>query len=115
MRQIVPYSLWLGHVGDVRELRRILASEFAALVDLAINARPTVVTRALVYCRFPLIDGAGNPPWLLRAAIQTTTCLLQSQTKTLLYCGARMSRTPAVAAATIALLSGRSPDECLAV
>jgi hypothetical protein len=106
--------LWLGHVGDARDLRGLLASEISALVDLALDEPPATVTRELVYCRFPLVDGPGNPAWLLRAAIETTASLLRSETPTLVFCGAGMSRSPAIAAAALAVLKGRSPEECLA-
>ncbi len=113
MRQIQPYSLWLGHVGDARDLRRLLSMGFVALVDLAGNEPPTSVSRELVYCRLPLMDGTGNPPWLLRLAIETTANLIRSELQTLLFCGAGLSRSPAVAAAALSLISGRPPDECL--
>jgi hypothetical protein len=114
MRQILPYSLWLGHVGDVRDLRGVLAAGIVALVDLALNEPPTAVTRELAYCRFPLVDGSGNPAWLLRAAVETTAGLLRDRVPTLVYCGAGMSRAPAVASAAISLVSGDPPDACLA-
>ncbi len=62
MRQIPPYSLWLGHAGHVRDLRTVLAAGIVALVDLALDEPPASLTRELVYCRFPLVDGPGNPP-----------------------------------------------------
>src|SRR5437762_5313991 len=70
MRQVSLYPLWLGHVGDARNLRALLDAEIIALIDLALNEAPAVVTRELVYCRFPLLDGAGNPRWLLQMAIE---------------------------------------------
>jgi protein-tyrosine phosphatase len=113
MRQIPSYSLWLGHVGDVRDLSGVLAAGIAALVDLAVNEPPARVTWELAYCRFPLVDGSGNPTWLLRAAVETTARFLRERVATLVYCGSGMSRSPAVAAA-ISLVSGESPDSCLA-
>jgi hypothetical protein len=115
MRRIQPYHLWLGHVGDIRDLRGVLAAGMEAIVDLALNERPTVVTRELVYCRFPLVDGAGNPPWLLRTAVETVAMLLRAGTPTLVFCGAGMSRSPAVVAGGIALVRGCSPSEALAL
>jgi protein-tyrosine phosphatase len=115
MREIPPYRLWLGHLGDVRDSRGVLAAGIAALVDLALNEPPIAAPRELVYCRFPLVDGAGNPAWLLKAAIETTTGFLKRNVPTLVYCGAGMSRSPAVAAAAISLVSGRPPDACLAM
>jgi protein-tyrosine phosphatase len=115
MRNVAAYSLWLGHVGDARDLRGVLNAGIAALVDLAINEPPATVTRELVYCRFPLVDGSGNATWLLRAAVETTAGLLGSQTPTLVYCASGMSRSLAIAAAAIARLQNRPPDECLAV
>jgi len=115
MRQIQPYRLWLGHVGDIRDLRGFLAAGIEAIVDLALNEPPAVVTREMVYCRFPLIDGAGNPPWLLRAAVETVTVLLEAGTPTLLFCAGGMSRSPAVLAVAIARVRGCSPNEGLGV
>jgi hypothetical protein len=104
MRQVPGYSLWLGHVGDVRDLRALLSAGIFAVVDLALNEPPAVVTRELVYCRFPLVDGAGNPPWIVRVAIDAVAALLRSEVPTLLYCGAGMSRSPVIAAAVVASL-----------
>lgn len=113
MRQVAPHELWIGHAGDARNLRAILDVGVAALVDLAAAELPVPVTRDLVYCRFPVVDGPGNPPWLLRLAVDTTAALLRARTPTLVFCAAGMSRSPAIAAAALALVSGRPPDECL--
>jgi protein-tyrosine phosphatase len=115
MRQIVGLPLWLGHVGDMRDLRTVLSTGILAVVDLALNEPPAAVTRELVYCRFPLVDGVGNPPWLLRAAVDCVAGLLDNRTPTLVYCANGMSRSPAIAAAAIARLRGCSPAEALAV
>jgi hypothetical protein len=45
------------------------------------------LTRELVYCRFPLVDGAGNPPWLLRAAVETVAGFVRAGVPTLVFCG----------------------------
>lgn len=115
MRQVPGYPLWLGHAGDVRELRNVLAAGVRALVDLALNESPVAITRDLIYCRFPLVDGAGNAPWLLRMAIDNIVSLLQARTPTLVFCGAGISRTPCIAAAAIAQSCGLSPAEALRV
>ena len=102
MRQIADFSLWLGHVGDSRDLRAILSVGILAVVDLAMNEAPARVTRELVYCRFPLFDGVGNPPWLIRAAVECVAGLMRSGTPTLVYCSNGMNRSPCIAAAAIA-------------
>ena len=83
MRRVPGYSLWLGHAGDVRDLRCLLTTGIIAVVDLAIQEAPAPLTRELVYCRFPLVDGPGNPPWLLSAAIETVAGLLRNDVSTL--------------------------------
>lgn len=115
MRQVAGYQLWLGHVGDARDLRALMATGIMALVDLAVNESPTIATRELVYCRFPLLDGSGNAPWLVRAAVETVGGLLSSGTPTLVFCGAGMSRTPAIAAAAIAHVRRCSLAEAVSV
>jgi hypothetical protein len=113
MRHVEGYSLWLGHVGDVDDPRRIITAGILAVVDVALNESPASLPRDRTYCRFPLIDGTGNPSWLLRAAIETVVCLLRSATPTLVYCSAGLSRSPCVAGAAIALVRGCSLDEGL--
>jgi hypothetical protein len=115
LRKLTGYQLWLGHVGDVRDPSELFGAGIAAVVDLALNEPPATLPRELVYCRFPIIDGPGNPRPLLRLAVETVAFLLRSNTPTLVYCGAGMSRTPAVAGAAIALASGCSLAEGLVV
>jgi len=106
MRRVPGTSLWLGHVGDARNPGRLFDEGILAVVDLAINEPPVTLTREMLHCRFPLIDGGGNPRWMLRAAVETVASLLRAHVPTLVYCGACMSRTPSVAGASIALVRG---------
>jgi protein-tyrosine phosphatase len=115
MRQVPGYPLWLGHAGDVRDLRAVLEAGILAVVDLALSEPPAAVTRELVYCRFPLVDGPGNPPWLLRAAVETVAGLVRSGTPTLVYCGVGVSRTPAVVSAALSRAWDLPPAEALAL
>jgi protein-tyrosine phosphatase len=113
VRKVAGLPLWLGHIGDLRDSNALVDAGISAVVDLALNEPPVRLPRELVYCRFPMIDGTGNPPWLLRAAVETLACLLRSGTPTLVYCGAGMSRSPAIAGAAIARSNGCSLAEGL--
>jgi hypothetical protein len=113
MRQIPPHLLFLGHAGDARDLPRLMQGGIAVLIDLAVNEPPVNPPRELAYCRFPLIDGAGNSRGMIRAAIDCAASLIRSRTPTLIICGAGMSRTPAIAAASLATVLGRSAQEVL--
>ena len=113
MHKVHPYALWLGHAGDARDVRAVLDAGILAVVDLALEEPPVHFTRELAYFRVPLIDGAGNSSWLLRAAIDSAALLLRNNTPTLVSCGAGMSRSPAIAAASISVVSKRSSAECL--
>ena len=113
MRQIHPYSLWIGHEGDAHDLRHLLSMGLAALVDLALNELPAKITRELTYCRFPLLDSNGNPPWLIRLAVATTAELIRAGVPTLLFCSNGISRSPVVAAAALSRVTGKALDDCL--
>lgn len=108
MRHIPDYPLWLGHAGDARDKHDLLRLGIGAVVDLAVEESPAVAGHETVYCRFPLVDGTDNPPWLLRAAIDTTATLLRHKVPTLVACGGGVSRSPVIAAAALVRL-GR-PD-----
>jgi protein-tyrosine phosphatase len=115
MRKINGYHLYLGNLSDARNAASLNAADIGAVVDLAVNEAPAALPRELVHCRYPIVDGAGNPIWLLRAAAETVSALIRSGVPALIYCGAGMSRTPAIAAAGLILATGRTPDEALAL
>jgi hypothetical protein len=113
MNQIVPHLLWVGHSGEARDFRKVFGAGIKAVVDVALEEPPTQPPRELVYCRFPLLDGADNDPNLLRLAIATLAELLRERLPTLVCCANGMSRSPALAAAALAHLGQGSPEECL--
>jgi Dual specificity phosphatase, catalytic domain len=113
MRHIPDYSLWLGHAGDARDKHELLRLGIGAVVDLAVEEPPAVAGHETVYCRFPLNDGTENPPWLLRAAIDTTANLLREKVPTLVCCSAGISRAPAIAAAALVKLGRPSLQDAL--
>jgi len=115
MRRIPGYTLWLGHAGDVRDIRGLFAADIVAVIDLAIQEAPAPVARELVYARFPLVDGSGNPPWILRAAVDTVAGLLRDEVPTLVGCGVGLSRSPCIAGAAIARVTGCPPEQGLAI
>ena len=113
MRELVRDLLWLGNAKDARDLRGLLDLGISAVIDLTIENTPPMLTRDLVYCRFPLVDGQGNSPEVLTAAVETLISLLSKRQRTLVYCGAGMSRSPCIAAMALALRDGKPPDETL--
>jgi protein-tyrosine phosphatase len=110
MRQLCE-TLWVGHIGDARDFRSLHAAEIAALVDSAANEPPLILPREMIYCRFPIIDGAGNADWLLQATVAVASRLLRENIRTLIYCSGGMSRSVAVAAAALSTFHGKSPEE----
>lgn len=113
MRWVIPQRLAQGNAGDTRDLVALRRAGVEALVDLAMSERPLAVPREMTYCRFPLVDGPGNGKALIRSAIEATVSLVRGGVPTLVFCSAGMSRSPAVAAAVMAIVSGRTPAACL--
>jgi protein-tyrosine phosphatase len=113
MHQIPPRPLWLGHAGDGSDLRAIFDAGIRARVELAAEEAPAPTPRDLIACRFPRVDGGGNDPAVLALALYTLAGLLKQKIPTLVCCGAGMSRSPALAAGSLALLSGEHPEDCL--
>jgi protein-tyrosine phosphatase len=114
LRQIDGRPLWLGHTGDLRHVAELFAAGIVAVVDLASNEPPTLLPREFVYCRFPIVDGGGNPLWLLRRAVETIAALAEANVATIVCCSAGMSRSPAILSAALAKVSRSSPAEMLA-
>jgi hypothetical protein len=112
MYEAIQGRLWLGNARDARDLQQLHRHGIVAVIDLAHEEPPAQLSRDLVYCRFPLIDGTTAPE-LLSIAIQVTASILRNCTPSLVACGAGMSRSPAIAAAALAMVEQRPPRECL--
>ena len=110
MWQFSGQSIWIGNVGDGRNLARIHELGIRALVDLAADEKPPMLTRDLIYCRIPLVDGSGNPPELLRLAVRTVSDLLRERIPLLVFCSHGMSRSPAVLACAMASSTNTTPE-----
>jgi protein-tyrosine phosphatase len=113
MQQLTPYALWLGHLGEGRNFQQLFDNGIKALVELAAEELPSQPPRELIYCRFPLLDGAGNDKTLLYLATSMVANLLERNLPTLVSCGSGLSRSPAIAAAALALVYQEPPEECL--
>lgn len=113
MWQLVPYRLWVGNALEARDVSGLLRRDFSAVVDLAMNEPPIVLPRELMSCRFPLHDGFGNSKGFIQAAIRAVESMLRSNIPTLLACSAGLSRSPAIAAAAVALVEGLDPSDAL--
>jgi protein-tyrosine phosphatase len=114
MLEIHENLLWIGHALDVREPRPLFDAGIAAVVDLAYEELPAQLPRQLIYCRFPINDGGGNDPTVLRHAVQCVVDLLGSGTRTIVACSAGMSRSPTIAAFALAAHLDQSPDDVVA-
>ena len=111
MISIHPKSLWLGHALDAREPRALYDAGIKAVVDLAFAESPAVLPRDFIHCRFPLVDGGGNEPAVLRLALQTIVNLLDARLPTLVACSVGMSRSPTLAAFALAAHLRSNPEE----
>lgn len=112
MRRVEGLPLWIGNARDARDLRLVHDVGIEAIVDLAVDEPPVQPTRELVYLRFPLIDGGGNPAWLLKSAVEAVSRLLRSDVPTLIACSGGMSRSLAIAAGAMVGLE-TTPEDAL--
>ena len=114
MRKVPDFPLWVGTSRDARSVQPVLAAGIEAVVDLALMCEPVSLPRELVYLRFPLVDGGGNLPWLVCAAVHAVEGLTRLRVPTLVACDGGMSRSLAIAAS--ALWFGepqKSPEQVL--
>lgn len=113
MREVIPKQLWLGNALDVRNPPELHELGVVAVVDLALEEPPSQLSREMTYCRFPLLDGAGNATTLLSAAIATTALFIHKRIPTLVGCSGGMSRSPSIIAAALAFVQDDDPADCL--
>jgi hypothetical protein len=105
MRKVDGFPLWIGTARDARDIKGVLDAGIEAVVDLAIMSEPVAPTRELVYLRFPLLDGEGNPLWLIALAAHSVANLLWYGVPTLVACDGGMSRSLAVSALAVCSVS----------
>lgn len=113
VREIIPHTLWIGNALEARDARCVMSAGIRAIVDVAMEEPPIPLPRDMIYCRFPLVDGAGNSRECVRAAIGTTVRFVTLQVPTLVTCSAGMSRSPAIVAAALTIIEGVSLEEAL--
>lgn len=111
MREVLPGRLWIGNAGDARDPERLLRAGVVAVMNLAAEEPSPVLPRSMVFCRFPIMDGDQGGLAILDVAIRTLVSLLENRIPTLVYCGAGMSRSPAVVAAALSIVDGASPED----
>src|ERR1700682_468178 len=113
MREAITNCLWLGNAMDARDTSAVLGLRIIAIGDRAMEEPPIQFPRDIVYCRIPLVDGSGNRPEIIRAAVELTASLIDSRVPTLVACGAGMSRSPIIVAAALSKVDGRSLEQAL--
>jgi protein-tyrosine phosphatase len=113
MREVIPKVLWIGNAKEARDVKAVLGLGITAVVDLAMEETPILFPRDVAYCRFPLVDGAGNTPALIEAAIATTVSFIRGKVPALVACDGGMSRSPAIVAAALAAIEETSPEQAL--
>jgi hypothetical protein len=101
MRRIEGHPLWLGNAGDLWTPSALFDAGIRAIVDVAANEPFPQLPRDFIYCRFPLLDGDGNDPQVLRLAIRMTGQLIADAVPTLVACSNGLSRSPAIVAAAL--------------
>jgi len=113
MREVLPGLLWVSNAIDARDISGVLGTGIEAVVDVAIEEKPIAFPRDILYCHIPLNDGEGNRPEFLRTAVGLVVRLIAAKCRTLVCCGAGMSRSPAIAAMAIARLRDEAPENIL--
>lgn len=113
MRSVIPARLWIGNLRDLGSPRAILDAGIAAVVQLSVEETLPQLPRDLVFCHFPLVDGDGNDPAILRLCLHCVAELLTDGVPTLVCCGGGMSRSPTIASAAVSLLEYRPIDEAV--
>ena len=113
MRRIGDRPLWIGHAGDLRDARAVMAHGFDAVVELADNEPFAELPRGLIRVRVPLSDDGENRPDELRLATNTLATLIRDGYEVLVCCSNGLSRSVCLTAAGIALAERRSLGEAL--
>jgi protein-tyrosine phosphatase len=113
MLELQNNLLWVGNALEIRKPKPLFDAGIGAVVDVAYEEIPAQLPRQLIYCRFPINDGGGNDPAILKHIVQLVADFLATGIPTIVACSAGLSRSPAIAAASLARHLGESPVEVL--
>lgn len=113
MREVIPHVLWTGNALDARNVKGLMDAGFQVVVDLAMEEPPIQLPRDIVYCRFPLLDGEGNSPVILKSAIDLVVNFVNGRQRTLIACSGGMSRSPLIASAVLATIEKSDFDKAI--
>ncbi len=113
MNQIPPHPLWIGTIGDLKDLRRLYDLGIRAVVQLAYEDSLPVFPHDFTSCRFPLVDGGDNDADVVQLAVSMVTRLVERKFATLVCCGAGLSRSPAIVAAALARITKKPFADCV--
>ena len=102
-------------IGDIDDAMRRTKLEIAGITAvLSLNWFPSFLpSDGFSWHHMPLIDGPGNQPSSLRAALETLHSLVSSGHKVLVHCAAGTSRSPFVVACYLAPYQGFQFNEAL--
>jgi protein-tyrosine phosphatase len=114
MNCFIQNQLWQGNSVEAGDVRAILDLGVQAVVDLAAEEEPIRYPRDILMLRYPIVDGAGNPRWLLESIVSSLHGLLANEIPTFVYCRAGLSRSPAFCAAALARFRNVSMEEAIA-
>lgn len=106
-------KLWFGTAADGRDLRRLHDTGIVAVVDVAWEEAPAVLSRDLIYVRVPLVDGDENCSDSIRFVLSVVDNCLRHGMPTLVCCSAGLSRSPCICAYAASVFGGLAPQECL--
>ena len=110
---VADHALWIGNCHNACDFRALFDLGIRAIVQLAMEEKAVQPPRELMYFRFPLTDGAGNDPEMLRLAVGTLANLIRLRIPAIVCCSAGLSRSPTVVAAALSQLEGLALEECL--
>ncbi|HEY2148830.1 MAG TPA: dual specificity protein phosphatase [Pirellulales bacterium] len=115
MNRIDGFPLWIGNAADGCDWLALFDRGVRAVVQLAIEELPIEPPREVLFYRFPLVDGEGNDPAILRLAIDGVAELIRAGLPTLVCCAGGMSRSPAIVAAAISVVNGTDIHKSLEI
>ena len=103
MIRVPNRDVWLGNASDLRDMRSLLNTGVAAIVDLAIEEPIPAMPRVINYARFALTDDGEGAETTIAAALRLVTSFIDGSVPIAICCNAGMNRSPSIAAAGMAL------------
>jgi hypothetical protein len=101
-------NLWIGEWQSAANLDWLQANNVSAILNVAADLDDPRIGHGVYSVKVGLVDGPGNPKWMVDLAVKTLILMLEKEPVTYAHCISGQSRSVHVVCRALAEIEGTS-------